>query len=140
MTAVRERADERLASELEADRRHWQEVVAEERRRVEVLEGERAALVRQLQEAWQSPSGVRRARPLRAAADEAAGDQPPEPALVPVAAPPDPTETADDIERLRERLRAQLHRPAPLARVEEGVDQLRESRLARDNEGRRRRK
>ena len=27
-----------------------------------------------------------------------------------------------------------------LARVEEGVDQLRESRLARDNEGRRRRK
>lgn len=140
VTAVRERADQRLASELEADRRHWRDVVAEERRRVEVLEGERTALVRQLQEAWQSTGAVRRARPLRPAAEAAEPVVNSEPALVPAGASPDGRDTAEDIERLRSRLRAQLHRPPPLADVEEGVDQLRESRLARDAEGRRRRK
>src|SRR5437773_1286445 len=126
VTAVRERADQRLATELEADRRHWQEVVTEERRRVEVLEGERTALVRQLQEAWQSTTAARRARPLRPSPHDPAPDDPLEPALVPVAAPSDGSETGEDIERLRARLRAQLHKPPPLSKVEEGVDQLRE--------------
>src|SRR5439155_282740 len=60
--------------------------------------------------------------------------------VVRLAAASDGSETGEDIERLRARLRAQLHKPPPLSKVEEGVDQLRESRLARDNEGRRRRK
>ena len=50
---------------------------------------------------------------------------------------PERRETADEIERLRERLRAQLHKPPPIAKVDAGVDRLRESRLAREADGRR---
>ena len=140
VTAVRERADQRLAAELEADRRHWQELLAEERRRVEVLEGERAALVHQLQDAWNAGATVRRPRPLRPTSPDGEAVSPAEPSLVAVGGPATSSDTADDIERLRERLRAQLHKPPPLADVEAGVDRLRQSRLEREAEGRRRNK
>ena len=145
VTAVRERADQRLAAELEADRRHWQQLLAEERRRAEVLEGERAALVHQLQESLQPGATVRRPRPLRPPSADDEAVSPVEPSLVAVGGPAANSgtansDTAGDIERLRERLRAQLHRPPALADVEAGVDRLRESRLERESEGRRRHK
>src|SRR5437879_1081206 len=65
LTAVRERADQRRAAELEAVRSHWSELLAEERRRVEVLDAERAALTKRLEEAWLAGAVLRRSRPLR---------------------------------------------------------------------------
>src|SRR5437764_9041026 len=65
LTAVRERADQRLASELDAARSHWSKLLAEERRRVEVLDGERAALTKRLEDAWLAGAVLRRSRPLR---------------------------------------------------------------------------
>ena len=44
-----------------------------------------------------------------------------------------------EIARMRARLRAQLHKPPDLPDVEAGVDRLRETGLARDNDRRGRR-
>jgi hypothetical protein len=150
LTAVRERADQRRAAELEAARSHWGELLAEERRRVEVLDGERAALTKRLQDAWLAGAVLRRSRPLRprastsGAGDDASAEQEVLEALDehetdPAVAAESP-HLADEIERLRERLRAQLHRPPNMPTVEDGVDRLRESRLARDAESEGRRK
>ncbi|MCU1448070.1 MAG: hypothetical protein JWP02_240 [Acidimicrobiales bacterium] len=148
LTAVRERADQRRAAELEDARRHWSELLTEERRRVEVLDGERASLLKRLEDAWMAGGALRRSRPLRpwapppedvegesSATDEAMEDDYVEP-------PPQgetPQLTAE-IARMRARLRAQLHKPPDLPDVEDGVDRLRETRLARDKDGRRRAK
>jgi chromosome segregation ATPase len=146
LTAVRERADQRLAAELEAARRQWGELLDAERRRVEVLDGERAALLKRLEDAWMAGAALRRARPLRPwwpRSEDAEEDGPSAEELaeaeeaeqVPEGESP---ELTAEIARLRARLRAQLHKPLGLPDVEEGVDRLRETRLARENEGRRR--
>ena len=149
LTAVRERADQRLATELDTASRHWSELLTEERRRVETLDGERAALVRRVEDAWLAAAVLRRARPLRLRDDEPATPAEAEEEVLealdeyevdPAFAAESP-ELADEIEQLRQRLRAQVHKPAEIDEVEDGVDQLREARLAREAaaKGRRRR-
>jgi hypothetical protein len=49
-------------------------------------------------------------------------------------------ELAHEIEDLRQRLRNRVHHPLDIDAVEDGVDQLRESRLARDSDRRARRR
>ncbi|MBV8302745.1 MAG: hypothetical protein JOZ04_00945, partial [Acidimicrobiia bacterium] len=49
-------------------------------------------------------------------------------------------ELAGEIDALRQRLRARLHKPPEIEAVEDGVDQLREARLARDAAARSRRR
>jgi hypothetical protein len=150
LTAVRERADQRRAAELEAAGSQWSELLAEERRRVEALDGERAALTKRLEDAWLAGAVLRRSRPLRPrgstsdAGAEASAEQEVLEALDghetdPLVAAESP-QLADEIERLRQRLRAQLHKPPNMPTVEDGVDRLRESRLARDAESEGRRK
>jgi hypothetical protein len=141
LTAVRERADQRLSAELEAARRQWTDLLAEERRRVEILDGERASLLKRLEDAWLAGAVLRRSRPLRPWAPDDAEEQTgsegePEAGLPAGVESP---ELAQEIDRLRQRLRAQLHKPPAIGAVEAGVDRLREARLARDAEGRRRR-
>jgi hypothetical protein len=148
LTAVRERADLRLAAELDAARRHWSELLAEERRRVEVLDGERAALTKRLEDAWLVGAVLRRSRPLRPWSSDEGDEHEDEDdhddaAVAEESELPEWAESpelAAEIEHLRERLRAQLHKPPGLPAVEAGVDRLRESRLARDAEGSRRRR
>ena len=148
LTAVRERADQRLASEMDAAARHWSDLLAEERRRGDALEGERAALMKRVHDAWLAAAVLRRARPLRprssaptsvAGAEqevlEALEENETDPALA-----ADAPELADEIEQLRRRLRTRLH-PADIPTVEDSVEDLREARLARDSDtGGRRRK
>jgi len=144
LSAVRERGDRRLAAELDASKRHWSELLAAERRRVEVLDGERATLLKRLEDSWTAidpPSARRRSRPSR----------PRTPPKGDVAKDVEPTEKADagvkqpadgesaEIDQLRQRLRSRLHKVAEMDDVEDGVDRLRESRLAREKERRRRR-
>jgi hypothetical protein len=144
LSAVRERGDRRLAAELDASKRHWSELLAAERQRVEVLDGERARLLKRLEDAWTAidpPSVRRRSRPSRprtppkgevvkdveaTAKADAAVEQPAD------------GESAE-IDQLRQRLRSRLHKVAEMDDVEDGVDRLRESRLAREKESRRRR-
>ena len=134
-----------VQAELEAERARAQEVLEHERRRVEILEGERAGLVKRLEELWASVASSPRARPLRPLhAPDMTAELPSGAVLSPeeemeAAAPemamePEPPEMAAEIERLRERLRARLHKPPNLTTVEAGVDRLRESRLARERE------
>src|SRR5207245_710789 len=113
----------------DAARRHWSDLLDDERRRVELLDGERAALLKRLEDAWMAGAVLRRSRPLRpwsppaedlegegAAAEE-----------VGVAGPApegeSPALTAE-IDRLRQRLRSQLHKPPDIPAVEAGVDSL----------------
>lgn len=149
LTAVRERADQRLASELDAAGRHWSELLEEERRRVEALGRERAALTTRVEDAWLATAVLRRARPLRLPASEPETPAEAEEEVLealdeyetdPAFAAESP-ELADEIEHLRQRLRARVHKPVDIDTVEDGVDQLREARLARDaqSKGRRRR-
>ena len=146
LTAVRERADQRLAAELEAAQRHWSELLSEERRRVEVLDGERSALFKRLEDAWMAGAALRRARPLRPwspPGEDTERDGPSAEELAEADAAelvPDgeSAELTAEIESLRTSLRAQLHKPPGLPAVEAGVDRLRETRLAREKEGRRR--
>jgi hypothetical protein len=149
LTAVRERADQRLAAEGDAARRHWSELLTEERRRVEVLDGERASLLKRLEDAWMAGVALRRSRPLRpwAPPPEDVGDvdhessAPAEAMEDDYVEPPLQGETPEltaEISRMRARLRAQLHKPPDLPDVEAGVDRLRETRLARDKDRRRR--
>jgi hypothetical protein len=144
LTAVRERADQRRAAELEAARSHWSELLAEERRRVEALDGERAALTKSLEDAWLAGAVLRRTRPLRprssapgpvsAASAEAEVLEILDEHETDAALAAESPHLAEEIERLRQRLRAQLHKPPNMPTVEDGVDRLRESRLARDAE------
>jgi phage baseplate assembly protein W len=126
LTAVRERSDQRLAA----------------------LEVERAALATRVQDAWLAAAVLRRARPLRlrpsqpatqAEAEEevldALDEYEPEPALA-----AESPHLASEIEELRQRLRAQRHTPPNIVTVEDGVEDLREARLARADAKRRRRK
>jgi hypothetical protein len=149
LTAVRERADQRRAAELEAAHSHWSELLAEERRRVEALDRERAALTKSLADAWLAGAVLRRTRPLRlrssapgpvsaASAEEEVLEILDEHETDAALAAESP-QLAEEIEKLRQRLRAQLHKPPNMPTVEDGVDRLRESRLARDakSEGRR---
>jgi hypothetical protein len=148
LTAVRERADQRGAAELEATRLHWSELLTEERRRVEVLDGERASLLKRLEDAWMAGGALRRSRPLRPWAPPA--EDVDDDSSVPAEAmeddyvePPLQGETPQltaEITRMRARLRAQLHKPPDLPDVEAGVDLLRETRLARDKDRRRARR
>ena len=140
LTAVRERADQRLASELEAARRQWSELLAEERRRVETLDAERGTLAQRVEDAWLAAAVLRRARPLRprsslpttvADAEQEMVDDLDAQEIDPVVAAESP-ELAGEIDALRQRLRARLHKPPEIEAVEDGVDQLREARLARD--------
>lgn len=150
LSAVRERADQRLASELDAASRHWSELLDEERRRVEALDSERAALLTRMEDAWLAVAVLRRSRPLRpraSGADPTTVDEAEEEVLeVLEAHETDPAfaaespELASEIEHLRQRLRARHRKPAGIDAVEDGVDQLRESRLARDAATRRRRR
>jgi hypothetical protein len=132
-----------VEAELSTERARGQELLEHERRRVEVLEGERAGLVKRIDEQW--GSSWRRSRPLRPlhAADVTADLQPGatlspeeemEAAAPEIAMEPEAPEMTEEIERLRERLRAGLHKPPDLSTVEAGVDRLRESRLARDQD------
>src|SRR5205085_4837841 len=150
LTAVRERADQRLAAELEAARSHWSKLLAEEGRGVEVLDGERAALTKRLEDAWLAGAVLRRSRPLRPrGSTSGAGASPEEEVLEaldehetdPALAAQSP-DLVKEIDGLRQRLRTQTHKPPNMPTVEDGVDRLRESRLARDakSEGRRRHK
>jgi hypothetical protein len=140
LTAVRERADQRLAAQLEVARRHWSDLLVEERRRVEALDAERAVLAQQVHDAWLAAAVLRRSRPLRqrssapttvdAAEREVVEDldeNETDPAFV-----AESPAVAEEIERLRQRLRARRHKPPGIDAVDDGVDQLRESRLARD--------
>jgi hypothetical protein len=142
LTAVRERADQRLASELESASRHWSELLAQERVRVEALDRERAGLAQRVQDAWLAAAVLRRSRPLRprssmpttadaAGAEvlEALDESETDPTLA-----ADSPQLADEIEQLRQRLRGQLHKPAEIDEVEDGVEDLRVLRLARDEE------
>jgi hypothetical protein len=143
LTALRERADQRLASELEGANRHWTEVLAAERQRVEALECERAVLMTRMEDAWLAVAVLRRSRPLRprtsSAADPATIEEAEAEVLEvleehetdPVFAAESP-EVAEEIALLRQRLRARVHKPAEIDEVEDGVDQLREARLARE--------
>ena len=147
VSAVRQRADDRLASELDAERRHWSELLTEERRRIEALEGDRAGLVKRLEDAFAGGPSLRRSRPLRpssrppevAPLERLRPEEEMEAAERPFSNEPETPEMTAEMERLRERLRAQLHKPPAIAEVEEGVDRLRESRLARDRSNRTRR-
>jgi hypothetical protein len=149
LTAVRDRADQRLAAELDVTRRHWSELLAEERSRVGALESERAALAQRVEDAWLATAVLRRARPLRlrdsepttpAEAEEEVLEAFDEYETDPAFAAQSP-DVADEIANLRQRLRARRNKPPDMPAVEDGVDQLRESRLARDaaTKGRRRR-
>jgi len=118
LTGVRERADQRLL---------------EERRRADDLAA-------QLRDAWMATAILRRARPLRLRDAEPTTPEEAEEEVLeafddyetdPAFAAESP-ELANEIESLRQRLRSQLHRPPDISTVEDGVDQLRESRLARD--------
>jgi chromosome segregation ATPase len=144
LDAERSRRHE-VAAELEAERARAQELLEHERRRVEVLEGERAALVKRLEEQWAGAPSSRRSRPLRPLhPPDMTAELPPgatlsaeeemEAAAPELAMEPEPPEMAEEIERLRERLRSRLHKPPDLPTVEAGVDRLRESRLARERE------
>lgn len=124
LTGVRERADQRLA---------------EERRRGDELAA-------RLRDAWMATAILRRARPLRLRDSEPATPLEAEEEVLeafddyeidPAFAAQSP-ELATEIESLRQRLRNQLHRPPAMSVVEDGVDRLRESRLKRDAEGKRR--
>ncbi|MBV8561398.1 MAG: hypothetical protein JO050_11525 [Acidimicrobiia bacterium] len=148
LTAVRERADQRLASELEAARRQWSELLAGEQRRVETLDAERGTLAQRVEDAWLAAAVLRRARPLRprssspttvADAEQEMVDDLEEHEIDPVLAAESP-ELAGEIDALRQRLRARLHKPPEIDVVEDGVDQLREARLARDAAARSRRR
>jgi len=140
LSAVRERGDQRLASELEVARRHWGELLAEERRRGDALDGERAALLKRVQEAWLAAAVLRRARPLRprsstpttvTAAEEEVLEALEESETDPALAAESP-ELADEIEQLRQSLRARRHKAADIPTVEDGVEDLRVARLARE--------
>jgi len=142
LMAVRERADQRLASELEAARHHWSELLVEERRRGDALEGERAALVKRVHDAWMAAAVLRRARPLKprsstpttvAAAEEEVLEALEEDETDPAFAAESP-DLADEIEQLRQRLRSRSHRPADISTVEDSVEDLRTARLARDSD------
>ena len=148
LTAVRERADQRLAGELDTANRHWSELLAHERSRVEALEREQAAITARVHDAWLAAAVLRRSRPLRprtgtpmtpeeaeAEALEALEEQEPDPTLV-----AESPELAEEIENLRQRLRGRVRKPADIDTVEEGVDQLREARLAREAAGKGRRR
>ncbi len=148
LTAVRERADQRLAAELEEARRQWGELLSEERRRVTAVLDEHAALVQRADDAWLAAAVLRGARPLRlrsslpatpaeAEADvvEALDEYETDPTFA--AASP---EVAEEIERLRQRLRGRRNKPVGIDAVEDGVDKLRNARLARDAEGKGRRR
>ena len=146
-----------VAAELEAQRARGHEMGVElerERQRVEVLEADQVGLIRRLEDAWAAIPGSRRGRPLRLQStaepisasapaprspEEELASAPPAVAMAPAASP----ELAEEIEHLRERLRARLHKPPDLPAVEAGVDRLREARLAREApseaKGRRRR-
>jgi hypothetical protein len=126
LSAVRERGDQRLA---------------EERQRADEL------AVR-VQDAWLATAVLRRARPLRLAGSEPATPAEAEEEVLeafdeyetdPAFVAQSP-EVATEIANLRERLRARRNKPLAMPVVEDGVDQLREARLARDAEtkGRRR--
>lgn len=142
LTAVRERADQRLASELDAAGRHWSELLDEERRRVEALDSERTALLTRLEDAWLAVAVLRRSRPLRPrayGADPETVEEAEQQVLevleeheVDPAFAAESPELASEIEHLRTRLRSRLHKPPEIDAVEDGVDQLREARLARD--------
>jgi chromosome segregation ATPase len=142
LTAVRERADQRLASELDSARGHWSELLDEERRRIEVLERERATLATRVEDAWLATAVLRRARPLRLPAPAETAEEAQEEVLEaldeyeidPDFAAQSP-ELTDEIELLRQRLRTRVHKPADIDTVEDGVDRLREARLARDAAG-----
>ncbi|MBV8161142.1 MAG: hypothetical protein JO265_09485 [Acidimicrobiia bacterium] len=148
LTAVRVRADQRRAAELEAARRHWGELLADERRRVEAVDVERAALAQRVQDAWLAAAVLRRARPLRprstapttpeAAEEEmleALEGHETDPALA-----ADSPRLAEEIEQLRQRLRSRIHRAPDIPTVEDGVEDLRQARIARDAEGEGRRR
>jgi hypothetical protein len=150
LSAVRERADQRLATELDAASRHWSELLDEERRRVETLDSERAALLTRMEDAWLAVAVLRRSRPLRprvSGTDPTTVDEAEEEVLEvleeheadPAFAAESP-DLASEIESLRQRLRARHRKPAGIDAVEDGVDQLRESRLARDADSRNRRR
>jgi chromosome segregation ATPase len=126
LTAVRERADQRLV---------------EERQRADEL-------ARRAQDAWLAAAVLRRARPLRprsstpttitAAEDEALEDleeNETDPALA-----AELPELAGEIEQLRQRLRNRLHKPADITTVEDSVEDLRVARLARETDAGGRRK
>jgi hypothetical protein len=144
LTAVRERADQRRAAELEAAASHWSELLAEERRRVEALDCERAALTKSLEDACLAGAVLRRTRPLRprssapgpvsAASAEAEVLEILDEHETDAALAAESPHLAEEIEKLRQRLRGQLHKPPNMPTVEDGVDRLRESRLARDAE------
>jgi len=146
LSAVRERADQRLAAELDAVRRHWNELLAAERSRVEVLEREREVLTKRVEDAWLATAVLRRARPLRlpatqpetvADAEEEVLEALEEYEIDPAFAEESPG-LADEINDLRQRLRTRVHHPLDIDAVEDGVDQLRQSRLAREKDKRRR--
>jgi chromosome segregation ATPase len=148
LTAVRERADQRLAAELEEARRQWSELLSEERRRVEAVLDERAALVQRADDAWLAAAVLRGARPLRLRSSQPATPAEAEEDVVqaldeyetdPSFAAASP-EVALEIEHLRQRLRGRRNKPADIDTVEDGVDKLRNSRLARDAEGKGRRR
>src|SRR5207248_7302861 len=116
------------------------ELLAEEHRRVEVLEAERASLAQRAEDAWLAAAVLRRSRPLRPrsstpttreAAEAEVLDDLEEHETDPVLAADSP-HLAEEIDLLRQRLRARLHKPPEMDEVEEGVDQLREARLARE--------
>ena len=148
LTAVRERADQRLAAELDAARIQWNDLMAEGRMRVEALERERADLVTRVEDAWLATAVLRRSRPLRAPATEpetvAEAEKDVLEALDTYEIDPgfaeESPELAHEIEDLRQRLRARVHHPLDIDAVEDGVDRLREARLARETDGRRRRR
>jgi hypothetical protein len=148
LTAVRERADQRLTAELEEARRQWSELLSEERRRVEAVLDERASLVQRADDAWLAAAVLRGARPLRLRSSQPATPAEAEEDMVealdeyetdPTFAAESP-EAAQEIERLRQRLRGRRNKPADIDTVEDSVDELRNARLARDAEpkGRRR--
>jgi chromosome segregation ATPase len=131
--------------ELERDR---DQVI---RRAEQLLTGvrERADLMAQrVQDAWLATAVLRRARPLRlptvqpetaAEAEEEVLEALDQYEIDPGFAEQSP-ELADEIDDLRQRLRNRVHHPLDIDAVEDGVDQLREARLARQGErkGRRR--
>ena len=149
LTAVRERADQRLAAELEEARRQWGELLSEERRRAAAALAEHAALVQRADDAWLAAAVLRGARPLRLRSSQPATPAEAEEDVVAVLEEyeTDPgfaaesPEVAQEIEHLRQRLRGRRAKPVDMDTVEDGVDRLRNARLARDAEpkGRRRR-
>lgn len=142
LTGMRERADQRVADEVETANRHWSDLLAEERRRVERLDRERTGLLKRLEQAL-TPTDAKAAPPRprpRPKPAPAAEDVAPEPTAEEPAAPgSEPAELEAEMKDLRQRLRARLRRAPDMDDVEDGVDALREARLARENQGRRRR-